>query len=82
MPEPEDTLDGNAVLSEQAQRELKRVEEVRASLEEVLENERTRRRNRWLFYGAIAGVALLVLPILAVYCALVLGIALRVAEGV
>jgi hypothetical protein len=76
---PERVEDGGAVLSEEAQLEKQRLDEARASMEAVLENERKRRRNRWLFFASLVAGGLLLLPIVALYIALVIKLALSVA---
>lgn len=74
MPEVE--RDGGAILDEAAQQERKELDEARASLAQLLEHERTRRRNRWLFYLALILGALVLLPVVALYVALVVKLAL------
>lgn len=76
MPEPE--RDGGAILDEAAQQERKELDEARASLAQLLEHERTRRHNRWLFYGALVLGALVLLPVVALYVALVFKLAMGI----
>lgn len=76
---PERVEDGGAILSEDAQREKKALDDARASMEALLRHERKRRRDRWLFFGALALGALVLLPIIALYVALVIKLALSVA---
>ena len=76
---PEQVRDGAARLSEEARREQKALEEARLSLRELVEHESKRRRNRLIFLGALLLCALLVLPLIALYVALIVKLALTVA---
>lgn len=78
MPEPPER-DGSAILTEEAELERKRLEDARASLQALLDHENKRRRNRWIFYGALAVGAILLLPFVVVYFALVIKLALSLA---
>lgn len=76
---PEEVRDGGARLTEAEQLEKKRLDEALASMQEILDHERERRRNRLIFFGTLALGALLLLPFIALYIALVIKLALSVA---
>jgi hypothetical protein len=75
----EEVRDGSARLNEEEEALLKEEEAGRASLAELLQHERVRRRNRWIFFGFAALCFLIVLPFIALYLAFVVALAIKLA---